>query len=102
MDARGLKPVVAKRACTVGKRERHDNELTSLNRPNVCADVFDDTYRFVPHHATGIAMLHLLIWPQIATANARSRTANNCISRLDDFRIGYILDPNVASAIHHS
>jgi hypothetical protein len=93
---------VAKRACAVGERERHDNEITALNRSNVLADVFDYTYRFVPHHPTGIAALHLLIWPQIAPANARSGDTNDRISRLDDLRVGYVLDPNVASTIHHS
>src|SRR4029453_7634645 len=80
----------------------HDNEVTALNCPNVCADVLDDTYRFVPHHATGVAAFHFLIWPQIAPANARARDADHSISRLDDFRVGHVLDPNVASAIHHS
>src|SRR6266487_3312027 len=102
MDARRLKPVMAKRACAVGERERHDNEITSLNRSNVCADVFDHTYRFVPHHATGLAVLHFLIWPQIASANARSGNANESISRLDDFRVRHVLDPDIASAIHQS
>src|SRR5439155_24949738 len=102
MNARRLKPVVAKRACAVGERERHDNEITSLNRSNVCADVFNHTYRFVPHHATGLDVLHFLIWPQIAPANACARDANDSISRLDDLRVGHVLDPNVASAIHHS
>jgi hypothetical protein len=102
MDTRRLKPVVAKHARAVGERERHDNEITSLNRSNVCADVFHHTYRFVPHYATGVAALHFLIWPQIAPTNARSRDTNDGISRLDDLRIGYVLDPNVACAIHHS
>src|SRR5712672_2911391 len=100
MDALRLKPVVAKRACAVGERERHDNEITSLNRSNVCADVFDHTYRFVPYHATGLAVLHFLIWPQIAPENARSGDTNESISRLDDLRVGHVLDPDVASAIH--
>jgi hypothetical protein len=93
---------MTKRACSVGERERHDNEITSLNRSNVCADVLDNTYRFVPHHATGVAAFHFLIWPQIAPANARARNADDSISRFDDFRVGHVLDPNVASAIHHS
>jgi hypothetical protein len=102
MDARRLKPVVAKHACAIGEREWHDNEITAFNHSNVCADVFDYTCRFVPHHATGVAVLHFLIWPQIAPANARSTDTNDTISRFDDFRIGHVLDPNVASAIHHS
>jgi hypothetical protein len=102
MDARRLKLVVAKHARAVGERERHDNEITAFNRSNVFADVFDHTYRFVPHHATGVDVLHFLIWPQIAPANARSSDANDSISRLDDLWIGHVLDPNVASAIHHS
>ena len=93
---------MAKRASAVGERERHDNEITAFNRSNVFADVFDHTYRFVPHHATGVAALHFLIWPQIAPANARSGDANDSISRLDDLRVGHVLDPNVACAIHHS
>src|SRR6266481_6327351 len=102
MDTRRLKPVMAKRAGAVGERERHDNEITAFNRTNVCADVFDHTYRFVPHYATGVAVLHFLIWPQIAPANARSGDTNDGISRLDDLRVRHVLDPNIASAIHHS
>jgi hypothetical protein len=101
MDARRLKPIVTKRACAVGERERHDNEITTLNRSNVRADVFHHTYRFVPHYAAGVAALHFLIRPQIASANARSGDTNDSISRLDDLRIGHVLDANVASAIHH-
>jgi len=88
MDARRLKPVMTKRARAVGEREGHNNEITSLNRSNVRADVFDHTYRFMPHHATGLVVLHFLIWPQIAPANACSVNANHSISRLDDFGSG--------------
>src|SRR6516165_1341538 len=102
MDTRRLKPVVAKHACAVGERERHDNEITAFNRSNICTDVFDHTYRFVPHYASSVAALHFLIWPQIAPANARARDANESVGWLDDLRIGHVLDPNVASAIHHS
>jgi hypothetical protein len=102
MDARCLKSVVAKRACAVGERERHDNKITAFNHSNVCADIFDYTYCFMSHHATGVGVLHFLIWPQIAPANTRAGNANDSISRLDDLRIGHVLDPNVAGAIHHS
>src|SRR5438445_1709846 len=102
MDARRLKPIMAKHACTVGECERHDNEITAFNPSNVCADVFDHTYRFVPHHTTGVAVLHFLIWPQIAPANARAGDPNDSIRRLDDLRIWHVLNANVASAIHHS
>ena len=71
-------------------------------RPAHAANSFDHAYRFVSHHATCVAMLHFLIWPQVAPANARAGDANDSISRLDDFRVGHVLDPNVASAIHHS
>src|SRR5512133_2186029 len=94
MDARRLKSVMAKRACAVGECERHDNEITSLNRSNVCADVFNHTYRFVTHYATSLDVLHLLIWPQIAPANACSGNTNDSISRLDDFRVGHVFYPN--------
>src|SRR5215471_8676023 len=93
---------MAKSACPVRERERHDNEITPLNPSNVCANVRDYTYRFVPHHVTGIAALHFLVWPQIAAANARASDANDSISWFDDFRVGHVLDPNVAGAIHHS
>src|SRR5262249_47069774 len=102
MDTRRLKSVVAKRARPVGERERHDNEITAFNPSNVCADVFYYTYCFVPHHATSVTVFHFLIWPQIAPANARAGDANDSISRLDDLRVGHVLDPDVASAIHHS
>ena len=93
---------MAKRARAVGKRERHDNEITALNRPNVCADVFNHTHCFVPHHATDVAAFHFLIRPQIAPAHARASDTNESVSRLNDLRIGHVLDPNVASFIHDS
>src|SRR3954470_24437906 len=102
MDARRLKPVMAKRACAVGKRERHDYEITAFNGSNIFANIFNHTYRFVSHHAAGIGALHFLIGPQIAPANTRARNANDSISRLDDFRVGHVLDLNVAGAIHYS
>src|SRR5207249_9494942 len=84
------------------ERERHDNEITAFNPSNVCANLFDHAYRFVPHHATGVAAFHFLIWPQIAPANARAGDTDEGVSRFDDLRIGHVLDPNVARAIHHS
>src|SRR6266446_1036146 len=102
MDTRRLKAVVTKHACAVGERERHDNEITAFNPSNVCANLFDHAYRFVPHHATGVAAFHFLIWPQIAPANARAGDTDEGVSRFDDLRIGHVLDPNVARAIHHS
>src|SRR5207245_5265124 len=77
-------------------------EVAAFNRSNVCADVFDHAYGFVPHHATADAAFHFLIWPQIAPANARAGDTDEGISRFDDLRIGHVLDPNVASAVHHS
>src|SRR2546423_2831401 len=47
-------------------------------------------------------MLHLLIRPQIARAHARASDTNESVSRLNDLRIGHVLDPNVASFIHDS
>ena len=97
-----MKAVVTKHACAVGERERHDNEITAFDRSNFCADVFHHADRLVPHHATGVAVLHFLIRPQIASANARAGDADDSISWLDDLRIGHVLDPKVASAIHDS
>jgi hypothetical protein len=92
---------MAKRACAIRERERHDNEITAFNHSNVGSDVFDHPYRFVPHHTAPVATFHFLIWPQIASANTRATDANKSIRRFDDFRIGHVLDPNVASAIHY-
>jgi hypothetical protein len=101
MNTRRLKAIVAKRACAIGECERHDDEITAFNLPNGCAHVFDHADSFVPHHATDVVAFHLLIGPQIASADARACNANDSISRLDDFRVANVLNPNVASLIHH-
>ena len=101
VDARRLQPLMAEHARAVRERERHDHEIARLQGPHVGADVLDHADRLVSHVAAGIAALHRLVRPQIATADAGVGDPDECVGRLDEARVGHVLDANVARGVHH-
>ena len=65
-----MQSFVAEDAGAVGVGERHDDEIADFHGANVGADGFDDADRLVSHAATGIAVFHGLVRPEIAAADA--------------------------------
>jgi hypothetical protein len=80
--------------------KRHDDEVAAFNYANASADIFDDADRFVSHRAPGVAVFHLLIWPEITSANASASDANDRVGWFYNLWVRDVLDSNVAGFIH--
>ena len=87
-------------AGAIGKRERHDDEITRFDGMNVAPYGFDDADSFVPHHTAGVALFHFLVGPKIAPANAGAGHSNDCVGWLDDVSVRDVFDPHVSSFEH--
>src|SRR4029079_98712 len=81
--------------------KRHDDEVAALYVANILADVFDDADRFVSHDNPGLARLHSFIWPEVAAANAGTSDSDECVGRVDNARVGHVVDPNITGLIHN-
>jgi hypothetical protein len=101
MYARGLQSVVAEDAGAVRERERHHHHSPPFQRAHLGADRVDDTDRLVSHHPARIVRCHLRVRPQVAVADTRPRHAHERVGRFDQRRVGDVLDPNIARAVHH-
>jgi hypothetical protein len=75
----------------VGVGERHDNEITGLERANVG---FDDADRLVSHDTTAIGVFHRLVWPEIAAADAGAGDSDDRVGWLDKAGVGDVFDTN--------
>ena len=102
VDARRVKSFVTEDAGAVGVRERHDEDIADVHRANVGADGLDDADRFVSHSAAGLAVLHRLVWPEIAAADGGMADGEDGVGWLDQSGIGHGLDTNVAGLVHDS
>ena len=69
----------------VGVGERHDNEITGLDRANVG---FDDADRLVSHDTTAIGVFHRLVRPEIAAADAGAGDSDDRVGWLDKAGVG--------------
>jgi hypothetical protein len=102
VEARGLQAVLAEHAGAVRPRERGDDEVAPLDRAHARADGFDEADELVPHAAPGLGVLHRLVGPEVAAADAGARDGDERVGRLDQVGVGDVLDPNVAGAVHDS
>src|SRR5882724_6669426 len=91
---------MAEDAGAVGEGERHYDQVADLQGAYGGADGLDDTDRLVAHHAAGLAVLHCLVGPEVAAADAGARDAHDRIGRLDHGGIGDVLYVNVTGAVH--
>src|SRR6185369_11094925 len=102
VDAGRLEPFATELASAVRPRERHDDEIASLNSSNVSANRFNDADRFMAHDAASFTLRHRFVRPKVAPADAGARDRKNGVCRIDDRCVTHVLDPNVAGAIHNS
>ena len=102
VQAGRVQPFVAEDAGAVRPRERGDDEIAGLDRAHVGAHVLDDTDELVAHPLPGLARLQLVVRPEIAAADAGARDADERIGGLDQARVGDVLDPDIAGAVHDS
>src|SRR5579859_2571501 len=87
------------RTGVVGKAERAHDELAGLYALYSAADFQDHAAVLVPHMHGFRYRIRATIGPQIGTADASGRQANDRVSRMDDFGFGYILAAYVARPV---
>jgi len=92
--------LVTEFAGTIGKCERHNDEITRFDGANVAPYGFDDADSFVPHHTASVAMFHFLVGPKIAPTNAGAGHSDDGVGWLDDASVRDIFDPHVSSPEH--
>ena len=102
VEAGGVQPLPAEDAGAVGPDERRDDEVAGLDRADVGADGLDDADELVPHAASGLAGLHLLVRPEVAAADRGAGDGDEGVGRLDEAGVGDGLDTDVAGAVHDS
>ncbi len=100
MDARRLQSVVAEDAGAVRERERHHHQIARLQRAHLGSDGVDDADRLVAHHPAGVVFCHLGVRPEVAAADAGAGHPHKRVGRFDQLRVGEVLDPDVAGAVH--
>ena len=97
-----MQSFVAEDAGAVGERERHDDEIAGFQGADVGADGLDDADGLVSHAAAGVAVLHRLVRPEIAAADAGAGDATSASVGSIRSGVGDVLDTNVAGAVHDS
>ncbi len=101
VDARRLIAGAADLAGVVGCEERAHHELAGADRGDVRADLFDDADVFVAHRDRPVDRVGTAIRPQIRSADARRRQADDRVGRVLDGGFGPLLDPHVTRGVHH-
>src|SRR5206468_4968451 len=97
-----VQPFPAEVAGAVGPGERCDDEVTGLHRAHLGSGGFDDADELVAHPLAGLAVLHLVVRPQVAAADAGAGDTQKGVGRLDEAGVGDVVDPDVAGAVHDS
>ena len=102
VEASGMEPFPAEDAGAVRVEERRHDEVAGLQGADVGADGIDDADELVAHPPTGLVVLHLVVRPEIAAADAGAGDTDERVGRLDEVGVGDVLDPNIACAEHDS
>ncbi len=100
VQARSLEALLTELARSIGPGERRDDEIALLHCAHVTAGVFDNTDELVTHAPSAGCRFHLLIRPEVTSADAGACHADNRIRWLDNAGIGDILDADIARAVH--
>src|SRR5262249_55028757 len=102
LNTPGLIAVAADDASVVGSRERAHHELSGLDIPNFFTNLFNDAAVLVSHRGRLRDGLNAAIRPKVRSADTSGREAKDGIRRLDDCRLGPILETNITRAVEHS
>ena len=91
-----------RRRCRPTTRTARRRGRPALTVRDLGADVLDDADELVAHPLAGLARLHRLVRPEVAAADAGAGDADERVGGLDQARVGDVLDPDVAGAVHDS
>ena len=100
VQARRLQALMAEDTRPVRPGKRHDDEIARLERADVVAHGFEGADELVPHAATVVGWLHLVVGPQVAAADAGAGDPKQGVRRLDQAGVWDVLDADVACAVH--
>ena len=101
VQARRVQPFAAEDARAVGPHERRDHEVALLDRLDVVAGLLDHADELVSHAAARRGRLHLLVRPKVAPADRGTRHGHDRVGRIDEPRVGHVLDAHISGCIHH-
>jgi hypothetical protein len=99
VDAVRLVPGAADLAGVVRGEEGADDELSPPNGLHPAANFFDDAAVLVAHRHRSRRRLNAAVRPQVRSADARGRQADDRVRRLDDGRLRAIFEADVARAV---
>src|SRR6516165_8467719 len=91
-----LQTLVAEVARAIRECERHDHQVTSFDSVNIGADGFHDADCFMPHGSAAGNGFKLLVGPEIASADAGTRDANDGIGWVHELGVRHFLNPDVS------
>src|SRR5438034_5815108 len=100
VEARGVQPLAAEDAGPVRPHERCEDEVAGFQRADLVARVLDDADELVAHAAAGLGGLHLVVGPEVASADRGAGDPDDGVGRLDEAGIRDGLDADVACAVH--
>src|SRR5215213_4769491 len=101
VDAGRLVASPADLAGVVGGEERADDELARLNQTYLTADLLDDADVLVAHRCRLRHRVGPAVGPEVRAAHAGDRQSDAGVGRLDDRRVGALLETHVAGAVHY-
>ncbi len=101
VQARRVQPFAAEDARAVGPDERRDHEVAFLDRLNLGSGLLDHADELVSHPPAARGRLHLLVRPEVASADRGARHRHERVRRLDEARVGDVLDAHISGCIHH-
>src|SRR5829696_6968254 len=99
VDARRMVTGPADLAGVVGGEERSDDELARLDQTYLAADLLDDADVLMAHRGRPVDRLDAAVGPEVRAAHAADRQSDAGVGRLDDRRVGTLLEAHVPGAI---
>src|SRR5919206_407498 len=101
VDAGRLVAGPADLAGVVRREERADDELARLGQTYLAADLLDDADVLVAHRCRLRHRVGPAVGPEVRAAHAGDRQSDDGVGRLDDRRVGALLETHVAGAVHY-
>src|SRR5829696_7955975 len=99
VDARRLVAGPADLAGVVGGEERADDELARLDQTYLAADLLDNADVFMAHWGRPVDRRDAAVGPEVRAAHAADRQSDEGVGRLDDRRVGALLETHVPGAV---
>src|SRR3712207_5951616 len=99
VDAGRLVAGPADLAGVVRREERADDELARLDQTYLAADLLDDADVLMAHRCRLRHRVGAAVGPEVRAAHAGDRQSDDGVGRLDDRRVGELLETHVPGAV---